>query len=190
MKIFDNVIIEGQSLAVGTSSADASSILDLVSTTTGFLAPRMTTTEINAIVSPATGLQIYNTTANSLYIYNGATWVAVGAGESSVSKSGTSYTALPADFTGNENILFTDSTGNTTVTLPAASAVTVGLQLRFTMLGGNTLTLIGAQTLDGQTISGGGKIITQPDYTGTAFIPAHSFGLYSDGTAWHTSINF
>ncbi len=55
-------------VAIGTFSADSSSILDLSSTSQGFLPPRMTTTQMNNIINPATGLTIMNTTDNGLYI--------------------------------------------------------------------------------------------------------------------------
>jgi len=55
-----------------------SSVLELRSTTTGFLPPRMTTTERNAVSSPATGLMIYNTTTSELNSYNGAAWQSSG----------------------------------------------------------------------------------------------------------------
>lgn len=62
-------------LAVGQATApDASSILELVSTTKGMLFPRMTTTQRNAIVSPATGLMVYDTILGALYYYNGTVW--------------------------------------------------------------------------------------------------------------------
>jgi len=44
------------------------------STTGGFLPPRMTTTERDAISTPAAGLMIYNTTTNKAQCYNGSTW--------------------------------------------------------------------------------------------------------------------
>jgi hypothetical protein len=57
------------------STADvASSILTIESTTKGVLFPRMTTTQKNAISSPATGLQVYDTTLNQMSYYNGTTW--------------------------------------------------------------------------------------------------------------------
>jgi hypothetical protein len=61
-------------LVLGSSAANASSVLDLQSTTRGFLPPRMTTTQKNAISSPATGLQVYDTTLNQMSYYNGTTW--------------------------------------------------------------------------------------------------------------------
>lgn len=67
-------------LSIGTNSiAAVSSLLDLTSTTKGFLPPRMTTTQRNAISSPATGLEIFNTTTAQPEVYNGSAWVAMGA---------------------------------------------------------------------------------------------------------------
>ncbi len=53
----------------------ASAMLDVESTTKGLLPPRMTTTERDAIASPAAGLVIYNTTINCLEYYNATIWV-------------------------------------------------------------------------------------------------------------------
>jgi len=62
------------SLLLGTTTNAASSILTMESTTQGFLPPRMTTTQRNAIASPATGLVVYDTTLNKLAVYTGAAW--------------------------------------------------------------------------------------------------------------------
>ena len=62
------------SLLLGTTTDVATSILTINSTTKGVLLPRLTTTEINNIVSPATGLTVYNTTVNTLCFYNGSSW--------------------------------------------------------------------------------------------------------------------
>ncbi len=61
-------------LSIGTSAADASSLVDLTSTTKGFLGPRMTSTERDAISSPAAGLEIYNSTTNRANIFTGSQW--------------------------------------------------------------------------------------------------------------------
>jgi hypothetical protein len=72
-------IIFSQSLAINTdgTTANASAMLDIKSTTKGLLIPRMTTLERTAIVSPATGLQVYDTDLNLLYFYNGTAWTAI-----------------------------------------------------------------------------------------------------------------
>jgi len=51
-----------------------SAMLEVQSTTKGFLPPRMTTTQKNAIASPAAGLVVYDSTTNKLQCYNGSTW--------------------------------------------------------------------------------------------------------------------
>ena len=54
---------------------NSSALLDISSSTKGFLPPRMTTTQKNAIATPAAGLQVYDTTLNQMSYYNGTTWV-------------------------------------------------------------------------------------------------------------------
>jgi hypothetical protein len=58
-------------VGIGTTVPDASSILDVSSNTKGLLMPRLTTTERNAIVLPAEGLMIYNTTLDDGQINTG-----------------------------------------------------------------------------------------------------------------------
>ena len=57
------------------SMPDNSAMLDVKSTTKGFLPPRMTTVQRNLIVSPAAGLTIFNTSKNGNETYNGTSWV-------------------------------------------------------------------------------------------------------------------
>lgn len=63
-------------VGIGTT-ANAAAILDVASTTKGFLPPRMTGTERDAIAAPPAGLMVYNTTTNKLNFYNGTAWEAV-----------------------------------------------------------------------------------------------------------------
>jgi hypothetical protein len=62
-------------VGIGTNSPAPSAQLDVTSTTKGLLPPRMTTVQRDSIASPATGLQIYNTTSNTNDYYNGSNWV-------------------------------------------------------------------------------------------------------------------
>ena len=61
-------------VGVGGASVDNSAVLQANSTTKGFLPPRMTTTERDAISTPAAGLMVYNTTTNKAQCYNGTAW--------------------------------------------------------------------------------------------------------------------
>lgn len=53
---------------------ELTTLLKLTSTTRGFLVPRMTTTQRDAIVSPETGLEIFNITANEHQFFNSIAW--------------------------------------------------------------------------------------------------------------------
>jgi hypothetical protein len=67
----------GNALTFNYSTGDATitTSLTLTSTTKGFLPPRMTTTQKNAIASPATGLVVMDITTLKLCVYNGSSWV-------------------------------------------------------------------------------------------------------------------
>jgi hypothetical protein len=67
----------GGGVGIGTSTPNTAASLDVTSTTQGFLPPRMTTTQRNAIASVPAGLMVYNTTTNKLNFYNGSAWEAV-----------------------------------------------------------------------------------------------------------------
>jgi hypothetical protein len=62
------------SLVVGSASINASAVLQSDSVTKGFLPPRMTTTQKNAIASPASGLVVYDTTLGKLCVRGAAAW--------------------------------------------------------------------------------------------------------------------
>jgi len=62
-----------QNVSIGSGATPvASAKLELVSTTKGFLPPRMTTAQKNAIVSPAAGLMVYDTDLNKLAVFTTA----------------------------------------------------------------------------------------------------------------------
>ncbi len=70
----------GGSLMIGANIApNASAIVQIDSTTKGFLLPRLTTAQILAIASPAEGLQVYNTDLKTICFYNGTAWQRVTA---------------------------------------------------------------------------------------------------------------
>ena len=59
-------IFQSKSTSFNSVTEYASAQVAIDSTTKGFLPPRMTTTQINAIASPAEGLVVYNTTLSHL----------------------------------------------------------------------------------------------------------------------------
>jgi PKD repeat protein len=66
---------QGVKVSETNTPPHASSIFEVESSQKGFLPPRMTTAERDAMEAPiATGLQIYNTTTNCLNIFTGSSW--------------------------------------------------------------------------------------------------------------------
>lgn len=63
-------------VGIGVVTNNAAALLQVDSTTKGFLPPRMTTAQINAISSPPDGLVVYNTTLSALCFYDatGVAW--------------------------------------------------------------------------------------------------------------------
>jgi len=60
-------------VGIGTATPDNSARLEVTSTTSGFLTPRMTATQRTAITSPATGLIVYQTDGMVGFYYNAGT---------------------------------------------------------------------------------------------------------------------
>jgi hypothetical protein len=74
----------GVSINNTSAAADASSLLDMTSTSKGILIPRMTTAQRTTIGAPANGLLVYDVTLSGFMFYNGSVWGNVngnGAGE-------------------------------------------------------------------------------------------------------------
>src|SRR5579859_2650644 len=71
----------GLSINKTSAPADPSAMLDVSSTSSpylGMLIPRMSAANRDAIIAPATGLQIYNTDCGLNEYYTGTCWVSVG----------------------------------------------------------------------------------------------------------------
>ncbi|HNF70337.1 MAG TPA: hypothetical protein PLL28_13235 [Chitinophagales bacterium] len=93
------------SAGIGTITPASSAILDIQSTTQGMLAPRMTKAQRDAIVSPTTGLLIYQTNSSpGFYYYTGATWSAMAAKGANTSLSNlAASTSINTALTPNAN---------------------------------------------------------------------------------------
>src|SRR5262249_41207979 len=127
-----------QGVAINNNNAapNSSAMLDIQSTTRGMLIPRMTTAQRIAIASPAKGLMVFDTDANSFWFYNGSVWTFLSAaglstdwaltgnsGTNSTSNFlGTADTASLRIKTNNQTRLTVTGTGNIGInnTSPAA----------------------------------------------------------------------
>jgi len=101
---FCTATASAQSLAVNTdgSTANASALLDVKSTSKGILIPRMSKTERNAIAAPATGLLIFQNAPDStgFYYYNGSSWVWLSGSNNAWSTTGNAGTTPASNFLG------------------------------------------------------------------------------------------
>jgi len=71
-----SIIVYSQNVGIGTNTPNTSAKLEVASTNSGFLPPRMTFAQRNAILNPAQGLMVYQTdSAMGLYSFNGALWL-------------------------------------------------------------------------------------------------------------------
>lgn len=96
----------------------ASAVLELESTTKGFLLPRMTAAQMSAISAPANGLAVYNTDQQCTFIYRGTSWVSLcDSATNGLTKSGSTISLGGA------------LTGATTVTTTGTNTLAIaGLQ--------------------------------------------------------------
>ncbi len=83
-------LLTAQNVGIGTTTPNTSAALHINSTTKGLLIPRMSTTERNAIATPAEGLLIYNLTTSELnqrqngawkILLNNDSWTGGGSGQ-------------------------------------------------------------------------------------------------------------
>jgi uncharacterized protein (TIGR02145 family) len=78
--LFDFEFVSAQNIGIGTNTPHASAALDVASTNTGFLPPRMTLAQRNSIANPSKGLMFFCTdcsTNGEMQFYNGNLWVAM-----------------------------------------------------------------------------------------------------------------
>lgn len=147
---------------IGTTTSDSSSILEVQSVTKGSRPfPRMAQTQRDAIVSPATGLSIFNNDFNTFDFYNGSSWLSL---------LGTTTTQEFSGKTVSGSLKFKESGGGSNYTAFQAPASLTG-DVTFTLpdgdgTSGQALKTDGAGTLSWGNASGGSggiNYISNPD---------------------------
>lgn len=124
----DSLFYSGtNSIGLGTTSPDASSLLDMTSTARGFLMPRMTTVQKNAIGTPATGLLVYDSTLGLFSYYTGAAWASLDTGTNDWTQGGNAYGTTGTIGTTDTNVMSFITNNVVRMSLSAsASSLTIG----------------------------------------------------------------
>jgi hypothetical protein len=171
-------------VGIGTSSPNASALLDLTSTTKGFLPPRMTTTQRDAISPVVSGLVIFNTTINQLETYTGSKWNPLALGNT-INYAQFRANAIQGSFTADVTKVNFPSTvinigsisiaSNNTITLPANRIFRIDLNLgwkdggwcRFGIYNSTSGTILSPTAhMEGGAASGSGSVTYFIDTTG------------------------
>ena len=193
-------------VGIGTSAPHASAVLEVQSTQKGLLIPRMSSTDRNAITSPATGLLIFNSTTSSFQYYTGASWAEIGL--SSVSNANVDANAAIAF--SKLNISASDiqgltpysaSTGltlnsgafaidNSVVTSNYSGSAVIGLSLSAGGSGDASAILAATSTTKGflpPRMTAAQKAAIQNPVTGLLIYQTDGAkGIYAfDGSSWH-----
>ena len=116
-------------------SQETSSMFALNSTTKGFLPPRMTSTQRNAIATPATGLQVYDTTQNAICEYTGTAWRTISGGKQILNAT-TGATTIDLSL---GNVTDVTLTLSTVITLSNPTVGTYVIKLIQDAIGGKTV---------------------------------------------------
>lgn len=179
-------------LGLGTSTPDQSALVEIASTSQGFLPPRMTTAQRDAIANPAQGLVVYNTSTNCLNYYSGSIWIAqCGLPEGTVSSldcvgpivSGYLYANQPL-YLVSVDLAYTNGNGGMYNSQSVSSTGVTGLTA--TLVSGNFTVGNGTVTF---------RVTGSPSAAGTATFPitlggqSCSFNVTVAGAAVHNPCN-
>jgi hypothetical protein len=130
-------------VGIGTTNPDLNAVLDVTSTTKGFLAPRMTSAQRLAIGSPTESLLVYDTSA-SLYYYYSTTnnaWSAINIG-SIKTIAATSYTLIASD---SGRML--DFSATTAISLIIPDNLPIGFQVSVTQANTGGISVSGSGSM-------------------------------------------
>ncbi|MEI6680733.1 MAG: fibronectin type III domain-containing protein, partial [Mariniphaga sp.] len=152
LALFTNAFSQSPGVAINTDGATphASAMLDVSSTTKGFLPPRMTNSQKNSIASPVAGLLIWFSncgTSGELQIYNGTTWTNFVGGTASAGKPDAPVigTTTVSGVSGTATVTFTQpaSNGGAAIISYTATSTPGGLTATLSQAGSGTITFNG-----------------------------------------------
>ncbi|AUP78130.1 fibrinogen-like YCDxxxxGGGW domain-containing protein [Flavivirga eckloniae] len=164
-------------VGIGTKNPDASSALEISSTTRGLLPPRMTQTQRDAITSPEEGLFIYNISSKCFQYYKGASW------SGCLSESQTNKLDCNSISTNGNYIVGVPLTNSNTITIDVlvnsydTYNITTNTVNGYSFSASGTFTSLGVKTVT--LMASGTPLVAQKD----------TFTIYHTGTDFSCNLN-
>lgn len=112
-------------VGIGTTTPDASSMLDVQSTTKGMLIPRMDTSQRTVIASPATGLMVFDTDTQSFWFFSG-TWTELSSGTLDKIADANNDTKIEVEQNTNEDIIRLTTNASERMTIDESGNTKIG----------------------------------------------------------------
>ena len=145
-----SMVAQNQNVGINNtgSSPDPSAILDVSSTTKGFLPPRMTQVQRNAIVSPAAGLIIWCSNCGingELQVFNGASWTNISGTVAAAAVPGAPVIGTATAGNGQASVSFTQpaSNGGSAITSYTATSTPGSITGTLNQAGSGTIVVSG-----------------------------------------------
>lgn len=159
-----NTITAQVAINTDASIAHGSAMLDIKSNNKGFLPPRMTWTQIQAIPNPAKGLVVFDEGLNALRVFDGKKWVALAAKKNELVGPPGYFKMETVTGQGQANCLETLISSNKTVYLAGSyyfGSITIGNTALPAPVGGNGLFVAAYDSLGNflwaKTMNGSGE---------------------------------
>ena len=186
-------------VAIGVLNPNASAQLDVSSTSKGFLPPRMTWAERNAIATPAPGLLIYCTdcdTYGQMQYYNGVRWVNMSANQPFHTQEGTDIDGEATNNQSGWSVSLSSDGNRVAIGAPSNSgSFSLAGQVRIYSWNGSVWTQLGGD-IDGEAAgdhsgmsvslsADGNRVAIGARYNDGSFSDAGQVRIYSwNGSAW------
>ena len=170
------VLLGNTGINTSGSSPDSNAILDLSSTSKGFLPPRMTSAQKGLISNPPVGLMIWCTNcgiSGELQVYNGTIWTNLIGGATSGTIPGAPIIGTATPGNGQASVPFTApaSNGGSTITSYTATSSPGNITRTLFQAGSGTITVTGLTNGTAYTIT---VTATNANGTGAASDPSNS----------------
>lgn len=120
-------------VGIGTNSPNASSMLDVTSTSKGILVPRMNSTQRTSIASPANGLLVFDTETDSFWFFS-TSWIQLISGIPNKIEDANNDTRVEVEQNANEDIIRLTTNASERITIDESGITKIGDSINHTYI--------------------------------------------------------